>query len=109
MQRLVITTTNTQHIVFEDQIISCHFTKAYALLKLTTGETIYVDTNTHELKIKLQTLQLFKTGKNAFINIEQIKKVSTKDNVYLVMRNNDRIPITPKVESDLYKAIESIQ
>lgn len=109
MQRLIITTSNTEHIILDDQIISCHFTNAYALLKLTTGETIYVDSNRESFKQQLSELNLFWLSEKAVINIEQIKKISTKESIYLIMRNNDRIPVGSKVESQLYKAIENLQ
>ena len=88
-------------IVTIDDILRVEADKSYCTIFLETGKKISSSKPLSDIEARLDPNQFFRTHKSHLINLHKIKELSHRDGGEVILKNEDRIPVSRRKKSEL--------
>lgn len=92
----------------KSDIIYASANGAYTKISLLNGKQILISKNLKALTIKLDDERFIRPHKSYLVNTNQIAKYIKGDGGYLVMSNNDSVPVASRKRNDLHELVEKL-
>jgi two-component system LytT family response regulator len=107
-KKIILRTADTVHLVKVSNISYCESDQSYTRFYLTNGEKILVSRTLREFEELLKEAGFFRVHKSFLVNLFTIGKFEKADGGYLVMENNDRVPVASRKRDELMQLFETL-
>jgi len=107
-KKIILRTSETVHLVKVSDISYCESDISYTLFYLTDGQKILVSKTLKEFEDMLKEFGFFRVHKSFLVNLFAISKFEKADGGYLVMENNDRVPVANRKKDELMELFERL-
>jgi len=106
-QKFTISTENGIHIVKVNEIVRMEADGSYCKIYLNRGNLIIASSSLTKIESKLNPDQFKRVHKSHLVNIDQITQFSYEDGGYLILRNNEKIPVSRRRKQEILSALKS--
>jgi len=107
-KKIILKTLENIHILSVDDIIWCSSDANYTEFHLSGGGKIIVSRTLREYEELLKQSGFFRVHKSFLVNLSKIIRIDKADGGYVVMNNNDRIPIGSTKKEQLLRLFEEL-
>ncbi len=107
-KKIILRTSETVHLVKVSDISYCESDISYTNFYLTDGKKILVSHTLREFEDMLKEYGFFRVHKSFLVNLLAISKFEKADGGYLVMENNDRVPVATRKRDQLLEMFDRI-
>jgi two-component system LytT family response regulator len=107
-KKIILRTSDTIHLVKVSDISYCEADISYTNFYLADGQKILVSRTLREFEDMLKEFGFFRVHKSFLVNLFAISKFEKADGGYLVMENNDRVPVATRKKEELMGLFERI-
>jgi len=107
-KKIILRTSETVHLVKVSDISYCESDLSYTQFYLTDGRKILVSKTLREFEDMLKEFGFFRVHKSFLVNFFAISKFEKADGGYLVMENNDRVPVATRKKDELMELFERL-
>jgi len=107
-KKIILRTSETVHLVKVRDISYCESDISYTRFHLTDGQKILVSKTLREFDEMLKEFGFFRAHKSFLVNLFTISKFEKADGGYLVMENDDRVPVATRKKDELMELFESL-
>jgi len=107
-KKIILRTSETVHLVKVSDISYCESDLSYTQFYLADGQKILVSKTLREFEEMLKEFGFFRVHKSFLVNLFAISKFEKADGGYLVMENNDRVPVATRKKDELMELFERL-
>lgn len=107
-KKIVLKTTGSVHIVQLKDIIRCESRKNYTFFYTTEKEEIKVSKTLKEFDELLESFKFYRVHQSHLVNIAHVKRYEKKDGGYLVMDDQEKVPVSFRKKEDLMKLFKTL-
>jgi two-component system LytT family response regulator len=107
-KKILLKTVDTVHLVRVRDISYCESDSSYTSFYLTNGQKILVSRTLREYEDMLKDFGFFRVHKSFLVNLFTVSKFEKVDGGYLVMENNDRVPVASRKRDELMELFEKL-
>ena len=107
-KKIILKTSDTVHLVRINDIAYCEADLSYTRFYLAGGEKILVSKTLLEFEDLLRDAGFFRVHKSFLVNLSMIAKFKKDDGGYLIMENNDRVPVASRKREELLEIFERL-
>ncbi len=107
-KKIILRTSETVHLVKVSDISYCESDISYTYFYLTDGKKILVSNTLREYEDLLKEYGFFRVHKSFLVNLLAISKFEKADGGYLVMENDDRVPVSSRKRDQLLEMFDRI-
>jgi len=107
-KKIILRTSDTVHLVKVSDISYCESDTSYTNFYLADGQNILVSKTLREFEDMLKEFGFFRAHKSFLVNLFAISKFEKADGGYLVMENNDRVPVASRKRDQLLEMFDII-
>ena len=107
-KKIVLKTSNAIWIVKTREILYCEADLSYTKFFLSNGKTILVSGNLMEFEEILRESGYFRAHKSFLVNLSEIVRFEKGDGGFLVMSNDDRVPVASRKRDELMDLFKKI-
>jgi len=100
-KKIVLSTSDSVWLVKTREISYCEADMNYTKFNLINGKVILVSGNLMEFDEILRGSGFFRAHKSFLVNLSDVVRFEKGDGGYLVMSNNDRVPVATRRKDDL--------
>ena len=107
-KKLVLKTLENIFLVNARDIIQCRADDCYTIIETTEGEKIMVSRVLKEFDEMLSDYGFFRIHRTHLVNLNHIKRFAKQDGGYVMMTNNDMIPVSSRSRERLLKLFDEL-
>jgi len=107
-KKIILRTSETVHLLKVNDISYCESDMSYTQFYLADGQKILVSRTLKEFEDMLKEFGFFRVHKSFLVNLFAISKFEKADGGYLVMENNDRVPVATRKKDELMELFERL-
>jgi two-component system LytT family response regulator len=107
-KKIILRTSDTIHLLKVSDITYCESDISYTQFYLADGRKILVSRTLREYEDMLKEFGFFRVHKSFLVNLFAISKFEKADGGYLVMENNDRVPVSSRKKDELMELFDRI-
>ena len=107
-KKIVLKTTGSVHIVMLKDIVRCESRKNYTYFYTTDREEIKVSKTLKEFDELLESFDFYRVHQSHLVNIAHVKRYEKKEGGYLVMDDNEKVPVSFRKKEDLMKLFKTL-
>jgi len=107
-KKIILRTSETVHLVKVSDISYCESDLSYTQFYMDDGQKILVSKTLKEFDDMLKEFGFFRVHKSFLVNLFAISKFEKADGGYLVMENNDRVPVATRKKDELMELFERL-
>lgn len=107
-KKILLKTSETVHLVRVQDISYCESNLSYTTFFLKDGQKILVSKTLREFDDMLKEFGFFRVHKSFLVNLFTISRFEKGDGGYLVMENNDRVPVASRKKDELMELFETL-
>jgi two-component system LytT family response regulator len=107
-KKILLKTADTVHLVKVRDIFYCESDQSYTSFFLSDGQKILVSKTLREYEDLLKDFGFFRVHKSFLVNLFAVSKFKKGDGGYLVMENNDRVPVASRKRDELMLLFEKL-
>jgi len=107
-KKIILKTLDTIHLVNVSDISYCESDISYTRFYLVNGQKILVSKTLREFEDILKEFGFFRAHKCFLVNLFAISKFEKADGGFLVMENNDRVPVATRKKEQLLDLFEKM-
>lgn len=99
--KIVLKTSDSIWLVKTSEIYYCEADSSYTYFYLSNGKKLMVSGNLMEYEDMLKDAGFFRVHKSFLVNLSEIVRFDKGDGGFLVMSNNDRVPVASRKKEEL--------
>ena len=107
-KKIILRTSDTIHLVKVKNISYCESDQSYTTFYLKSGQKIVVSKTLREFEDMLKDSGFFRVHKSFLVNISTIERFEKADGGFLVMENEDRVPVSSRKKEELMQLFEKL-
>jgi len=107
-KKIVIKTSDNIHLLNSNDIIHCDSDDCYTIINSVDEEKIIVSKVLKEYDELLSDFGFFRVHRSHLVNLQHIKRFEKQEGGYVVMSNNDKIPVSSRSRERLMKLFNKI-
>ncbi len=100
-KKILLKTSDAVHLIRVRDISYCESDLSYTKFYLLDGQKIIISRTLREFEDMLKGFGFFRVHKSFLVNLFTITKFDKTDGGFLVMENNDRIPVASRKKDEL--------
>jgi len=107
-KKIILRTSETVHLVKVSDISYCESDISYTQFYMADGHKILVSKTLREFEEMLKEFGFFRVHKSFLVNLFAISKFEKADGGYLVMENEERVPVASRKRDQLLEMFDRI-
>ena len=107
-KKIVLKTSDAVWLVKTGEISYCEADMGYTKFYLVSGRNILVSGNLAEYEEILRECGFFRVHKSFLVNLSEVVRFEKGDGGFLVVSNNDRIPVASRKRDDLLEIFQKL-
>lgn len=107
-KKILLRTSDSIHLVKVKEISYCESDSSYTRFYLQNGDKVLVSKSLREFEEMLKEYGFFRVHKSFLVNLFTISKFEKGDGGFLVMENNDRVPVASRKRDELMNLFERL-
>lgn len=107
-KKLVLKSHESVNIINVNEIVRCQAEVNYTVFYMASSERIVVSKSLKEYDDLLSESGFFRVHKSHLVNLEYIKSFQKKDGGYLLMKDNEKIPVSTRKRDALFTIIDNM-
>lgn len=107
-KKIVLKTNDSIWLIKTREISYCEADMGYTKFYLLNGKTIMVSGNLAEYDEMLREMGFFRAHKSFLVNLSDITRFEKGDGGFLVMSNNDRVPVASRKRDELLEIFQNL-
>lgn len=107
-KKIVVKTTEQIHLLDLKSIVSCESDSCYTTVHTTEGKHIMVAKTLKEYEEMLTGCGFYRVHKSYLINLAHIKRFDKRDGGYVVLANDQKIPVASRKREEMLGLIEEM-
>lgn len=107
-RKLVLKTHDNIHIVTADEVLYCESDSNYTIFCLLDGRRILVSRTLREFEELMKHAGFFRVHKSFLVNLSRIIRLDKSEGGFLVMSNEDKIPVGASRKDELMSIFEKL-
>jgi len=107
-KKIVLKTGDAVWLVRTGEISYCEADLGYTKFFLVNGRNILVSGNLAEYEETLRECGFFRAHKSFLVNLSEVVRFEKGDGGFLVMSNNDRIPVASRKRDELLEIFQRL-
>jgi two-component system LytT family response regulator len=108
-KKLVLKTLENIYLVNSRDIIQCRSDDCYSIIETVEGEKIMVSRVLKEFDEMLSDHGFFRVHRSHLVNLRHIKRFIKQEGGYVMMANNDKIPVSSRSRERLLRLFEEME
>ena len=107
-KKIILKTNDSIWLIKTREISYCEADMGYTKFYLLNGKTIMVSGNLAEYDEMLREMGFFRAHKSFLVNLSDITRFEKGDGGFLVMSNNDRVPVASRKRDELLEIFQNL-
>jgi two-component system LytT family response regulator len=108
LKKIVLRTADALHLVDLADVMYCKSDNSYTTFFLESGEAVIVSKSLGDYADLLGEYGFFRPHQSYLVNLNYVKKVDRGDGGFIVMRNNDQVPLSSRQKKNLLNILEKL-